>query len=584
MKDVAAESAIIRNADTLSRGHSHITVRALLDAARSELQAERSDSELLQTVDRLIDRGFLRESTQFEGYLKTDLTDRQIDAFAKAVTDPTPTNPRVSASGLLDANKDRSNPMDQAQRYSIVDASVRGGVQASLDQILSPSDRENTVFLHGERGPDIARFPVGTENLQNMRDFLRVTRRELATQTAQAAGYGPQTTLVVSDAALRSGHRAEILARTAEQMQAGKVIIMVEPDKSSGPELAAISHAIRAGAVSELGAPDTFTQSADTLSLQSTLTNAQNRFETPRGEGLEIAAARRGAELSDTSDSPAQLVASDPLRLANLNKAAQVIQDARNSVAGEAERPGVRVDTFSVLAPSEYNAATGSGIRQLDVIQIRSAPEGSGYQSGERFAVNDVNSIDSKALVKNSAGNYVRLPLETMARDNITFDVLTKSETLVREGDPVSIQTAGGDRITGQAQDIQADTFDLALRDGRSVALTTQSAKTSDLQPAFATSSPDLAKPGAMIAVSGVHDRSETGGFNPGASALAARQVERDPDASISIFTTDSDKLATNSARTEHGLAMSLQQIFERSLGDEAGPALPDPARGDEGR
>jgi hypothetical protein len=115
MKNVAAESALIRNADTLSRETSHFTPRGLIDAARAELRSERPDGAMMQSVDRLIARGFVRPSAQFEGYLKTDHTDRQIDAFTKMLTNPTPTNPRVSALQLLDGGRDRSNPMHQAQ-------------------------------------------------------------------------------------------------------------------------------------------------------------------------------------------------------------------------------------------------------------------------------------------------------------------------------------------------------------------------------------------------------------------------------------------------------------------------------------
>lgn len=584
MKDVAAESALIRNADTISRGQSRFEERDVLDAAQPELRVDRSDQDLLHSVDRIIERGHFRESVQFPGYVKTDLTDRQTDAFAKAVTDPSHTNPRVTKAQLLDSTRDKSNPMDQAQRYTIVDASARGGVEQTLSSILPPEDRENTIFLHGERGADIARFPIGTDNLHNVRDFLKSTRSELASKTAEDAGYGPKTTLVVSDTALRSSHRAELIGQTAEKMQVGKVVILAEPDKSPPIELAVLSEAARRGAVSEMTASETFVETSNTTSLESALRDSKADMISPVGEGLEMAAARYAASETTRTGNPSQLVTSDPLRLANLNKAAQVIQEARHSVEGGQERPGVRVETFNVLPTSEYNAATGAGIRQYDVIQIRNAPEGSGYSAGERYPVRDINPIESNALVKNPAGDYVRLPLEAMARQDVQFDVLTKSETLVREGDPISIQTASGERVTGLAADISKDRFSLVLDDGRSVSLNPETAKASDLQPAFASSSAALDKPGALVAVAGVHDRTDKGLFSPGASYDAARAAERDSDRSVSVFTSDPDRLASNSARTEHSLAQSLQQNFQRSLGEEQGPALPDVSRGDEGR
>lgn len=584
MKDVAAESALIRNADTISRGQSHFKERDLLDAAQPELRVDRSDQDLLQSVDRIIERGHFRESVQFPGYVKTDLTDRQTGAFAKAATDPSHTNPRVTKAQLLDSTRDMSNPMDQAQRFSIVDASARGGVEQTLNSILTPEDRENTIFVHGERSADIARFPVGTDNLHNVRDFLRTTRSELASKTPADAGYGPQTTLVVSDTALRSAHRAELVGQTAAKMQVGKVIILAEPDKSHPTELAVLSESVRRGAVSELSVTEAFVETSNTTSLEGTLRDSKADMIAPVGEGLEMAAARHAASETARTGSPSQLVTSDPLRLENLNKAAQVIQEARHTVEGGQDRPGVRVETFSVLPASEYNAATGAGIRQYDVIQIRNAPEGSGYSAGERYPVRDINPIESNALVKNPAGDYVRLPLEAMARQDVQFDVLTKSETLVREGDPISIQTAAGERVTGLAADVSKDSFSLALSDGRSVGLTPETAKASDLQAAFATSTPALDKPGSLVAVAGVHDRTDTGLFNPGASYGAARAAERDGDRSISVFTSDPVRLASNSARTEHSLAQSLQQSFERSLGEDHGAALPDVSRGDEGR
>jgi len=578
MKNVAAESALIRNADTLSRETSHFTPRGLIDAARAELRSERPDGAMMQSVDRLIARGFVRPSAQFEGYLKTDHTDRQIDAFTKMLTNPTPTNPRVSALQLLDGGRDRSNPMHQAQRYSIVDASARGGVQASLEQILSAADRERAVFVHGERGPDVARFAIGTDNLHNARDFLHSTRAALATHSPASLGYGPLTTLIVSDAAVRSSHRAELIGRIADAMGVGKVLFLVEPDQTPPHELAPLAHAVRAGAVSEVVVGDAFRREAETGSAAAPLHAASDVLRAVRGETLEMAAARLGAAEAVRTGSPVQLVAGDPLRLANLNLAARAVAAAQRSIAGQGEGPCLTIESFTAMAAQDYDRTTGAGMRMHDVLQVRAAPEPSGYKVGDRYVIRDVNPIDSRVLVKDAASDYVRLPLAAMDRQQVRFDILTRSQIQIGDGDPVSMLTAGAQRVGCIVRDLSEKQFSLALPDGRIASMTPDTAKASDLQPAFAVAAPDLSKPSAIIAVAGIHDRASDGAFTAGAALMAARAHQSGLTGPLMIMTSDPAKFLDNAERSSVNDTMVQQQSFERALADV------QPMRGDAGR
>ncbi|MDF1769448.1 hypothetical protein [Maricaulis sp.] len=566
MRDVAAESALIRNADTLERQVSHYTERALMDAARSELKTERSDGELLASIDSLMDRGFLHQSKQHDGYLYSDHGLLRSQTFAKALTDPTPTNPRVTPQQLLDGKRDLSNPMDQPQRYSIVDATARGGVEATLKQILSPEDRANAVFIHGERGPDIARFPIGNETLHNGRDWLTETRSTVRHKDAEATGYSQNTTLIISDAAVRAPHRAELYAETAEMIGAGKVIFLVEPDKTPLREMTPIATAIRTGAVSEVSVPSFFTD-RPTQSVARDFENVRGAMTEVRSEPLELAAARLADDHARKTGEPVQLVASDPARQENLNIAARVISDARDRVEGRDARPSVTLDVLNRRDPEQYNPVTGGGIRPKSVMQITAAPESFAYKPGDRLMLGYIDPIDSRASVRDPDGMMYRLPLNEMAEQGVKFDIYSRTQATFREGDPASIATAKDGRVEGRIGDVGDKSFSLNTADGRRVDLTSETARAGDMRPALASNTPDFSKPGRIVMVAGSNDRAVDGAFAAGA-VLAASRILGGSAERIDIVTDKTERLIESSERTSSRDVLAQQQAFERFLAD----------------
>ena len=118
----APDITLISIAERLSREKSLFAQSQLLDLSNTQAAMQGQKSALEPSLERLTGDGFFRSGP--DGFLRTDRTDRWMAQVGRALSNPERTNPRAGEEG----RSDLSQPMNQPQRYNIIDTAneVRG--------------------------------------------------------------------------------------------------------------------------------------------------------------------------------------------------------------------------------------------------------------------------------------------------------------------------------------------------------------------------------------------------------------------------------------------------------------------------
>ena len=561
----APDITLISIAERLSREKSLFAQSQLLDLSNTQAAMQGQKSALEPSLERLTGDGFFRSGP--DGFLRTDRTDRWMAQVGRALSNPERTNPRAGEEG----RSDLSQPMNQPQRYNIIDTAKAGGIEKALHDLMSTRERSDAVYIHGDDGPDIARFPLYTPNMTGAANFVGRASKALVQGTQGKSGLGPDTVLVISDAAFRSAHRAALVATAVEALNIGKVLVLAEPDKSSKTDLFVLREATRLGAASDLGPLYGEAQITKAGSgMASLIEQSVSSQEVKTGTVEQAAAAAYLASRSDTI-----LHAANALRQDNLNTAVQTERhkdsDSRASYSTSVLRP---------VQDGMVNYRSGAGLREGDVLQVSNAPENSGYDKGQSFTITNVKPLGSTALAKDEDGRYVTIPLGRAHEVGVVMTAYRPQPLKVMEGDKVRTAEA-----EGTAAMVNSNGFMLQADTGRSETFSAERPSPDSLALAYTSLTPAIENNRAFLAVAGSADQTPDGASSPGAAAYAVWSGQaRGSDARL--FTDNRDALLANTRTAPlEGLNRLQSQFLDanKDLSRQAAPIL-QIERGDRSR
>lgn len=550
MIDLAIKTTLLRNADRLTLKRTLFSEHELVAASMAELKAPRVAGAFIGVIDELVEAGYLRHSLNFPGFMRTDRADRWMDRFARIVSDPTHTNPRISLAQNRQRGRDHSHPFDQPQRFTILDARPGEDIEAVLTRLDLRGRLASAHHVYGDEGAEIGRFAIDTPNLVKAGDFVALAGEAMDRVTPAGVGYSADRVVVISDAALRSAHRAFMIAASAEYLGAGKVLLILERGRTPAQDLMPIRAAIRAGAACAWGVASSFTDVTWPVSLAATLSPFRARFTVPVDESLARAAARAAF----WTEGRCLLVSSDPVRLPNLNKAARSLAIDPASFAAT-----VCLDTLEPIRADLYEIRVGCGLRDGDVLRVEAARATSEHAVGDRFLVKAHNAMENTVTAKSPSGRYVRLTLRELADRGVRLAAYSPSTITVREGEPISIELDPGRRVEGRAMvSTAAESIFAPAGGGRPHLMTSAELASCNARFEYARASLDDRATDAVIAVSGIHDRSPSGSFCPGGAYAAVRWADANRGGTVEIFTDDVDRFLEHSKYVDSDCAERL--------------------------
>ena len=431
MKDQALLASLFRHADLFSRNAPMFSEEQLFAAARADLPGT-SAADIARAVDSMLDAHYLHESWLYPGHYRTDRSLVWDAAYVALITRPSYTNPRVSRAQALDPDADRRHPLDQPQRYSIVTAQPGEELGDVMDRLGLTDHPDLRYAVHGNDPADIARFPIGTNNLISANDLVGLAGKALKRTRRTDFVCAPEDILVISDLAVRSPQRAYLLARAIETLAPGKAIFVTEPAFTPERERLSLNAAIRAGAVSDRPARPRLRSIEFTADAQPALAGTRDLIETVPEPSLPLVAMR--AFFSGGR----QLVCPDPVMRATLNHACQAF----------AFEPGQEPEayTFSTVEPvpaGVCDVRTGAGMRDGMVLRVEAGDDGGQLRDGEVLDIMSLRPLERIVVCKNDQNRYVRLALTRLAEDGAKLSVHWPRTLRVRQGEPLYLDING---------------------------------------------------------------------------------------------------------------------------------------------
>lgn len=574
MNEKSVETAVVHRADILSGREAAVDQDLLIDQITTDQNevVPATETEVRDAIERLSERGFLKDVEGQPGFLSTDQTAREADAFARAVTDPKQTNV------FADPSRAAIDPMAQAQRYTIVDRGARGGDVQTLNTLLNEDQKVNAIAITGQtegERPDLIEAGIETSNVV---DFVTVMEDRLATNEPYELGYGPETVMVITQDATSSARNMEALAQTAETLGVGKVLIMDDPATRTASNALVVGEAIRSGAVAETPYIPVNDRETITTNVRSTVERTILSAETVEGQTLETVAvelaneqvaqmeARDGAE---TSFFPA-IVATDPVRLSNLEKAATsrdmaTIENLTKD--GSNARVTMTADTLQPVRNDLVNTETGAGLRSGDILTVNSAGTSENVAAGDVYRVSDMNPVDGSLVVQNAENSFVKLNVAEMAGQDVKLAVSTMEAREFVNGSPVSFGI-GEDRQSGVLILSSAREGYIIGNDGEVSSVTPDIVAGAGMRTDYASASPTLTKDSGLVAVSGANDRYNGQGPAPGAAMVAARFSDSERGAPVVVVTDDPKTLSEQSEYVPSEIAAALENNVAEILGN----------------
>lgn len=536
------EATLISKADRLSRETTLFTPDTLWASAQNETE-NLTRATFDKAMTGLLGAGFLRSDDQ--ALLRTDRSDRWQDIVGRAMSNPEATNPRASdREGLSDRE------LLQPQRYNIVDVARYGGAENALKEVLSSKERASALYIHGDGGPDIARFPLNTPNMTAATGFVGQASKALHSGKPSSYGFNRETLLVISDTAFRSAHRAALLITATEQLRIGKVIVLADTSQSPPNDLFVLAEAARQGAASHIPASNAFKKpglSEDVSpALKSVLANAQ----AVQTGTLEQAAALEHVSRPGRS----QLFSHDPIRDLNLNRAVQAISRPASDKVFEAK-------ILQALPSALVNYKTGAGLREGDILRVDHAPESSGYRAGDIYRLTNVKAIGGAALAKNSAGRYVNISLKDATEGGVRLNAYHSESMKVREGDKIMAPN-GAMMERGAASMVNESSFVFQPETGEARTISKDMNETSQIRLGYTANPRELRADHAIIMTAGSSDKAGSGHFSPGAALLAA-QVSRSYATEMKLFTDNPGRFLENARATDTTELAQMSKAFD---------------------
>lgn len=555
MTDIAVLAALLRSADRISQRQTLMTEAELGDAARSELALARSAGEIGRGIDHLLEWKYLHEYAGAPGHFVTDRQLRGIEHTDLILTDPRHTNPRVSWDQCRDPDFDRSHPLNQPQRFSIVSASQGEGIGDVLNRLELAGHPDIAHNVYGNESADIGRFALGTPQLISATNFVALATSPRKPSMSAGVDYDENSIVVISDTAFAAARLGHVVAATAAGLGPGKVIIVMEPGKSSPDDLISLYDAIRSGAVSDTPAPTRFVALDRPEDLEPDIAGITDRIHLARHRSV----AQAAAELS-ISRPDAALVTHDEYRLRDLNLAAWSL-----SADSLAHRSRADVRALDPVRPDLYSMLTGAGIRDGDVIRV-SEPGSADLVTRSLYTVMNVRPLEAMVIAKSPANRYVRLHLPKLANAGAVLSLYRPSSIQIRQGDRLSIYLPGRGRCSGRASLVAADEFAFGPDEGGHVQISTKDLTPADVRLDYARARIPVGTR-ELIAASGIHDISAHGTFNPGAAYTAAALDRSAPLEDLVLVTEDSRALLRHS-RCVHPEDAARLKARARGLGE----------------
>lgn len=543
---------LLQSVDRLSRAAAVFSLDTLLGQALNSADNRYELPELERAAGRLLELGVLRRTP--EQLIRSDRTDRWTDQFARLVSDPTKTNPRVSLRSHLDTAADRGHPLDQAQRYNIVDVEAAGGIERTLQWISSRAVEDEIIHIHGDHGPDIARFPIGTNQLMQAADFVGRTSKALHRKDTKRSAVGAHTVLVVSGDALRSAHRAMLLAAAAEQSGVGKVVILAHDD---APHQFVLNEAVRRGAVSTFRPNFRFPDPKHPRDLSSDLAGAAEHILEVENETLEQAAARAALnDLATGSLTPEPMLAHTLARHDNLNKAAQALFTTDST-----HRRGFKMTVLRQIAPHLVDTSTGAGLREGDFLRVNRVPPGRDHKIGDMFRVTNVKPVERTALVKNTHDRYEEISFDALRDMHVRLAAYDNQDITIHEGDRLELER-GSEHSAGRALLVSPNSFAFQPNEGPMVSFAVGASQALFLRLGYAATSAPLDASRPAYAVAGSADQEGDQCFTPGAASIVTRAQKAGRVREVRIFTDDKASLLSRSNAVDLDAADVLERAY----------------------
>ncbi|MCC5982606.1 MAG: hypothetical protein JJU26_12915 [Oceanicaulis sp.] len=537
---LAASSQIIKAADQAAYSRAAINPDHLIQAAARETRAAGiHDTHLETALHTLIDRGYLRHSSEETGQLVTDRTQRWTDSFARALTHPAHTNTQISEHIMRSGQFNRADPLSQPQRYTIIDISLSGGMDATLRALTEPRIKSTLIepdHTHQSTLHPRVESQTITGWLRNaVQSIHRIDRNAIPSS---------QSVLFVRADALQSAHRALALTSAADKLHIPKVIILADPSRDRPADLPAVMAAIRAGAVSTLSAPARFNEPRHSENLSSRLLNAGPRLIDARGETAFMAAARLAE--SETR----QLYAATPDHARQLDLAA-----AHN---GQTYRSGAA--TLTQLYPISAHLAdtrTGAGLRADDVLRLDTGRDG---DRPTQFTLKSLDPLTGHLVVQDQGGKLATFNLNTLHDQGVRIQAFSTEKLPIKPGDPTRFHQSGS-QIPAVIRSVSSEGISIRTDTGRDLTLTSAQAHQA-LTLDHTSSRIDPGKPAVSVALS--HDRDQAGHFSPGAAAMAG--ARSGPFAEMKVATDNATAITRQSASLPKGTEKAMEETMNHSL------------------
>ena len=431
MKDQALLASLFRHADLFSRNAPMFSEEQLFAAARADLPGT-SAADIARAVDSMLDAHYLNESWLYPGHYRTDRSLVWDAAFVSLLSRPSFTNPRVSRAEALDPDAHLRHPLDQPQRYSIVTAQPGEGLGDVMDRLGLTDHPDLRYAVHGNDPADIARFPIGTNNLISANDLVARAGKALKRTRKTDFVCSPADIVIVSDLAVRSPHRAYLLARAIETLAPGKAIIVTEPAVTPERERLSLNAAIRAGAVSDCPPRPRLRSIEFAVDARPALVSARDAFETVPEPGLPLAAMRA------CLNGGRQLVCPDPVMRATLNHACQAF-----ALEPGQEPEAYTFSTFEPVPAGVCDVRTGAGMRDGMVLRVEAGDDGGQLRTGEVLDIMSLRPLERIVVCKNDRNRYVQLALTRLAEDGARLSVHWPRTLQVRQGEPLYLDIKG---------------------------------------------------------------------------------------------------------------------------------------------
>lgn len=537
---LAASNQIIKAADQAAYSRAAITPDQLMQlAARETRAAGINDSHLQAALHTLIERGYLQHSAEEAGRLVTDRTQRWTNSFARALTHPAHTNTHIPAHIARSGQFNRADPLSQPQRYTIIDVSRSGGIDATLRAL---TDQKGKSTLIEPDHTDHSTHHPRIEN-QTMTGWLRNAVQSIHRIDRNAIP-ASQAVLFVRADALQSAHRALALTSAADKLHIPKVIILADPARDRPADIPALMAAIRAGAVSTLSAPTRFNEPRQSENLSSRLLNAGPRLIDAKGETAFMAAARIAQSESR------QLYAATPDHARQLDLAA--------AHSRQSHRSGVA--SLTQLYPIGDHLAdtrTGAGLRADDVLRLDTGRDG---ERPAHFTLKSLDPLTGHLVAQDREGKLATFNLNTLLDQGVRLQAFSPEKLPIKPGDPARYHQDGS-QLQALIKSVSSEGIAISAANGRELTLSSTQAHQS-LTLDHTTSRIDPAKPTVSAALS--HDRDPAGHFSPGAAAMAG--TSSGPFAEMKVATDNATAITRQSASLPKGTEKALEETMNHSV------------------